>query len=176
MESDESVAVVVSEEVVPYSDTDSLVNLTQTVSDANSNRIISISAGQFVYDTTKPVSEEDGAHEHFGLAHRYGSNEDLAELAHLLVSWNLGHLLDFLFVSISHYFPFIFHSNFHLIHSEQELFIGILKHLTHRMAENLFVNSDVSLGARVEFCYQILRQKQLIVIQRKHAFSASSID
>ncbi|XP_058812528.1 uncharacterized protein LOC131677034 [Topomyia yanbarensis] len=66
---------------------------------------------------------------------RYAKNsEGLKALRDLLDSWNLGD-----------YFSFF---------KEQELYVGVLEHLCPSMAETLFQNTAIPLGARVEFHYQ----------------------
>lgn len=39
------------------------------------------------------------------------------------------------------------------LYTEQHLYVGILKHLSKDMAQNLFQNTEVPLGARVEFYF-----------------------
>ncbi|XP_036346873.1 uncharacterized protein LOC118756207 [Rhagoletis pomonella] len=90
--------------------------------------------GHDLFCSPSIIQDKNGPNYSFGLESRYGSNEDRTELATLLCSWNLGHLYDF-FV-------------------QQQLFIGILKHVSKTIAENLFVNTDISLGGPMEFFYQ----------------------
>lgn len=50
--------------------------------------------------------------------------------------------------------PFLLSFKIIRFHTEQHLYVGILKHLSVNMAQNLFNSTNIPLGARVEFVFQ----------------------
>lgn len=87
------------------------------------------------------------------LARAYYSTEvDYVELQELLESWNVGEFFNYFQRKYNLYSVF---KCINLIaYLEQQIYVGVLKHLTDELAKDLMAGSKFTVGLRIEFLYQ----------------------